>query len=201
MPSSSPFLPWQRRMWLLWLGSVAGAALLVGLAVLPPWLPPSARWLLMEAFAPLCHQLPARSPTIDGTHIAVCDRCIGIYAGLLGGVVLAAALRAIAQPVRGRWLDTSSLTWDQLLSALKYGLAGALIPLALDWIGPFIGAWTPMHGWQNSPVSRVGTGAFLGVVAGLFLVVTIASSVSRGRKSTASPGSEQAVHSNGSASV
>lgn len=201
MSSSPPFLSWQGRMWRLWLGSVAGAALLVGLAVMPPWLPPWARWLLMEAFAPLCHQLPARSPTIDGTHIAVCDRCIGIYAGLLSGVVLAAVLRAAARPVCRQWLHTSSLTWDRLLSTLRYALAGALIPLALDWIGPFIGAWTPFHGWQNSPVSRVGTGALLGVVAGLFLVVAIASGVSRGRTSTVPPDAGQANDNGTSASA
>ncbi|PEN14563.1 hypothetical protein CRI94_05930 [Longibacter salinarum] len=165
----------------LWLGCVAGSLLLVGLAVIPPWLPEATRWLLMQAFAPLCHQIPARSPTIDGVHLAVCDRCIGIYSGLAGGVVLAAALRATAVPIVKHLQHVRTLSWDRVLSVLRLALVGVLIPLAIDWLGPFVAEWTSLSGWTNSVESRFATGLLLGVVAGLLLIVVIANSRARTR--------------------
>jgi len=164
---------WPRSMWLMWAGGVLGSALIVIAALMPPWLPPEARTLVMNAFASLCHQLPSRSLTINGIAVAVCDRCLGIYGGFALGVTLGAAVRAGA-PVLG---DIPTRTYRRLLRYAKYVLVGMLAPLFLDWVGPLVGIWAPFSGWTNTPVSRAVTGGLLGASAGLLLVVSVARSV------------------------
>ena len=108
----------------------------------------------MEVFAPLCHQLPSRSPALDGVQLAVCDRCAGIYTGVLGGV-------ATAGWVRGLWARLRAV--DHLI------LLGSLLPLVVDWIGPVFGRW------PNEPLSRAATGLLFGVVAASFTATRILS--------------------------
>jgi len=124
------------------------ASMLMGLAALPPWLPPLGQSVLMDAFAPFCHQLPARTPHVHGTAIAVCDRCIGIYTGLLVGGLF-------GRVVPPRWAALQSV-WGMLI------LGG--IPAAVDWMGPWLGLW------PNTPTSRLLTGLWLGGMVGLMLV-------------------------------
>ena len=107
---------------------------------------------MMDVFAPLCHQLPARSPAVDGTQLAVCDRCLGIYGGVLVGV-------ATAGWVRGLWARLRAV--DHLV------LLGSLLPLAVDWLGPVLGLWT------NGPLSRAATGLLFGVVAASFAATRV----------------------------
>mgnify|MGYP006291996609 FL=1 len=164
---------WPRSMWLTWAGVVLGSALIVIAALMPPWLSPEARALVMNAFASLCHQLPSRSLTVNGIAVAVCDRCLGIYGGFAVGVALGAAVRAAA-PVLG---DVPARTYRRLLRYAKYVLIGMLAPLFLDWVGPLVGIWAPFSGWTNTPISRTVTGGLLGASAGLLLVVSIARSV------------------------
>jgi TRAP-type C4-dicarboxylate transport system permease small subunit len=193
-------MAWPRRLTLVWTGLSLGVLLLIGLVMLPPWLPPTARYVLMEAFAPLCHQLPARSPTIGGVHLAVCDRCIGIYVGFAGGIVLAAVVRALALALALRRLlpETRTASWSTLHYGLRYVLAGALLPLAIDWTGPLLAQWTPLTGWTNTPLSRALTGGLLGAAAGLLLIVSIARNMTRSttdtsNTSTAEPASPSAA--------
>ena len=87
---------------------------------------PPALWreLLMAAFAPLCHQLPARSPHLLGEPLAVCHRCYGIYWGLPLAGLLFLALRR----------------WDRLLyGRARWVLGAALLPMTLDWGGDVLG--------------------------------------------------------------
>jgi len=107
---------------------------------------------MMDVFAPLCHQLPARSPAVDGTQLAVCDRCVGIYAGVLVGVATAGWAREL-----WAWLRTA----DHLV------LLGSLLPLAVDWLGPVLGLWA------NAPLSRAATGGLFGVVAASFTATRV----------------------------
>lgn len=124
------------------------ASILVGLATLPPWLSTLGQSVLMDAFAPFCHQLPARTPHVHGTALAVCDRCIGIYTGLLVGGFLGRA-------VSTRWAKLQSV-WGLLI------LGGG--PAVVDWVGPWLGLW------PNTPTSRLLTGLWLGGMIGLTLV-------------------------------
>ncbi len=106
----------------------------------------------MAAFAPVCHQLPERSFWIDGVQLAVCHRCYGIYAGLFLGTLLLTLISTHASRLyrEARWL-----------------LIAGLLPPALDW------GLQLVHLWQNTPLSRVLTGLWFGLVAGLLLAATL----------------------------
>jgi uncharacterized membrane protein len=126
--------------------------LVLVLAVLPPFVPPGWRPVLMAVFAPACHQIAARSPHIGEVAVAVCDRCIGIYSGVFVGFLLALVLRPL---------------WRRVGDAGRFVLLGALVPLGIDWIGPVLGLWS------NTPLSRGATGFVFGVVAASFLAHTL----------------------------
>ena len=104
----------------------------------------------MKAFSSVCHQLADRSYHIDGTQVAVCHRCLGAYVGLLIGVLL--------------FLLWGS--WPTRLRPLTVLMVGAL-PGVVDWSGDVLG-W-----WVNTPLSRVATGAFFGLLAGTILASAV----------------------------
>jgi len=131
--------------------AAAAAVILLG-ASSPPFLSAAWRSLMMDVFAPLCHQLPGRSPSLDGTQLAVCDRCFGIYAGVLSGVVTAGWAQGV---------------WGRLRRIDHLVLLGSLLPLVVDWIGPVLGLWS------NGPISRAATGLLFGVVAASFTATRI----------------------------
>lgn len=125
------------HFWGGWGLAVLGAALVVGLTVLPPFVGPGWRVALMQAFDGVCHQLAERSPHWHGVQLAVCDRCFGIYTGLLAGT--------LSYPLFRRW----DATLKRHLAPL---LLLAALPAAIDWGGDFVGLWL------NTPVSRFVTG-------------------------------------------
>ena len=114
------------------------------MAVVPPLLAPEGRAVVMHVFAPACHQLPGRSPTIGGVPIALCDRCAGIYLGGILGILI------------GGW---GRVLRRHLPVAPRYVLLASLVPLGLDWVGPILGLW------PNGPWSRAATGLLFGGVA------------------------------------
>lgn len=124
----------------------AGLFLLVGLAVLPPFVSASAGGWIMQAFAPVCHQLTERSFHVDGVQLAVCHRCLGAYVGLLVGVLFFLVTA----------LESKSLRPLTLLVI-------AALPGVVDWSGDVLGLWV------NTPMSRVLTGAFFGILVGTIL--------------------------------
>lgn len=137
----------RRRRQVVWLGLVGASLGLLGAAWLPPFVPETIRVVVMQVFAGLCHQMPSRSPHVDGVAIAVCDRCTGIYAGLALGIACVAAVRPL---------------WHRLGDTGRYVLLGALGVLGVDWIGPLLGLWT------NTSISRFATGMLFGMIAGSF---------------------------------
>lgn len=142
-----------------WMLIPALASLLVGMATAPAWLPAWAQALVTEAFAPFCHQLPERVPHIQGTALAVCDRCIGIYSGgLLGGLLAGVVPAAV-------WASNGSIRSLQTRIVLSIGLAPALV----DWLGPWLNLW------PNTPSSRLATGLWLGGVVAWVVVRAIRS--------------------------
>ena len=131
------------------IGMLVGMALVLGAAWLPPVLPEAWRTALMAAFRPVCHQFPARSPHVDGVQIAICDRCTGIYSGLLLGGLAMTGWRHLG----GRALRQGRLV-----------LLGALVPLGVDWMAPVLALWT------NTPLTRAVTGTLFGAAAGAFVL-------------------------------
>jgi uncharacterized membrane protein len=83
------------------------AILVLGLTLAPLAAPllaashPLAALLIRNFFSRLCHQDPSRSFFLDGSAVAVCVRCLGIYWGAAVGMVV--RLR------RPRWLLAGAL--------------------------------------------------------------------------------------------
>jgi uncharacterized membrane protein len=101
--------------------------------------------LIRDFFSRLCHQDPGRSFMVEGSPVAVCVRCLGIYCGAAVGGLLGMA------EVPARRL-----------------LAIALLFNLLDVAAGFL--W---HG--NLPMPRFLLGVLLGVGAGAVLSIHVRS--------------------------
>ena len=134
-----------------------GLLSLVVLVMLPPFVSQGVAEILMAAFAPVCHQLPGRSLHIDDTALAVCHRCFGAYAGLFAGSV-------VFLLSKGNLFKKSNILSRGRPMLL---LLAAAVPALIDWTGDVAGFWT------NSPTSRMSTGAWFGVLAGLLLASAV----------------------------
>lgn len=132
--------------------AVALTGLLWLLASLPPFVAPPIRMVLMALFSPVCHQLPDRSFWMHGVQLAVGHRCYGIYSGLFLGALLLPLLKS-----RAFWIYQRA-PWLLMIG---------LLPPALDWSLQFVGLW------HNTPLSRVLTGLWFGLLAGLILTATL----------------------------
>lgn len=150
---------------LVWFGLLASTTFVLSVAVLTPLFPVEVQSVLRWAFAPVCHQLPARSPHIGGLPIAICDRCTGIYAGVVLGVLIAQWTRPL---------------WGTLGAHRPYVLIGSVIPVGLDWIGPMLGLW------NNVPQSRALTGFAFGIVAASFVTDRLLQKAVRSASDTGS---------------
>jgi uncharacterized membrane protein len=88
--------------------------------------------LIRSFFARLCHQDPARSFMVEGSPVAVCVRCLGIYcgaalAGLVGmGKAPARRLLAIAMLLNLLDVATATLHWHGSLPLPRF-LLGVLL--------------------------------------------------------------------------
>lgn len=153
--------------WRGWALAMSMGVVLVGMATLPPFVEPAAREALMQAFAPVCHQLPARSPEVGGVPLAVCHRCYGIYWGL--------PLAALAFLLLARWDGVMGRRAPWLLAL-------AAVPAGVDWL---LGV---LQVWENTPLSRVTTGLVFGLVAGVYLARAF-SQLFTGSAATRSPAS------------
>jgi len=99
----------------------------------------------MSFYSTVCHQMESRSLTIHGRQIAVCERCSGVYFGFLGGSLTLLFFPGLA-PRNGRMLMVMALT--PLLLDVAAGLSGIHVP---------------------GPETRIATGLWFGMVAGLVL--------------------------------
>lgn len=131
-----------------WLITVVATGIVLALTLLPPLLPPSVRAVIMAGFSAVCHQLPERTLHVHLVPLAVCSRCLGIYAGLVLG--------SLATPLLLRWEE---FLWKRTGIILVVALA---VPI-VDWLGGVFGLWDSGH------PGRFLTGAVFGLVSGYFL--------------------------------
>ncbi|MEO0559721.1 MAG: DUF2085 domain-containing protein [Bacteroidota bacterium] len=150
--------------WLFALGATVG---LFALAASPSWLSPGLGYVVREAFALVCHQLPDRSPHMHGAQWALCFR----WTGILGGIVLGLAT--------GPWCRAGVSRAVKAMGAARLLLLMAL-PTTLDWLLGATGLWA------NTPLSRLTTGALLGLGAGWLLAGLLL-------RSTSSPSTQPAT--------
>lgn len=153
----------RRSFWLAW-GAAVGVALVpVVLATLPPFLGGEARALLMQAFAPFCHQMPSRSPYLMGVQLAVGHRVYGILLGLVLGSVAYLPL----------------IRWDRILDRrAPWVLAASTLPMLTHWTLGWLDVWATM------PLSRMATGGLFGAAAGLYLTRAFVQSAPSSRAPT-----------------
>ena len=141
-----------KRALLVW-GLATGCALaFVALVFAAPWALERGHDLtaavLYQAFGRICHQMPARSFYFHGHPLAVCARCVGVYAGCALGLLcypLVRSLKRTDAPARG---------WLVLIAA----------PAVIDFSLTFFGLW------ENTHLSRLLTGAVLGAGAAFFIM-------------------------------
>ena len=127
------------------------ASAMAGIAVAAPLLAgrdPLAALALRGFFRSLCHQNPARSFSFEGSPVAVCVRCLGIYCGVAMG-----AWAGVVPAVR--------LRIEQALTRRIF--FAALLLNALDV------AAESLHLHGNLPLSRFLLGIALGLAAGVLL--------------------------------
>ena len=107
----------------------------------------SMRWRLL--FRMMCHGIPRRCLELAGVPMPICARCVGIYAGMLAGL-LAFALLPL---VREKTMRIVSLV--------------AVTPLAIDGL-------TQLAGWREStnPL-RLATGLVAGLAFGLWILCAV----------------------------
>src|SRR5687768_10010069 len=93
----------------------------------------SLSWPLYKFFSYICHQIPDRSFYLLGEQFGVCSRCLGVYVGILVGVLVYPLWRGVdsVDPLPRFWLFLS------------------LIPIAIDWSLTFFGIW------ENTQFSRL----------------------------------------------
>ena len=82
----------------------------------------------------ICHQLPSRSPMIQGSNAGLCFRCMAIYAALALGTVL--PLSTVVRPLRSVFDGISRLTLSQAVVLIASLL---IMVLTLDGLSPILG--------------------------------------------------------------
>ncbi len=91
---------------------------------------PVSALLIRSFFSRLCHQDPSRSFLLEGSPVAVCVRCLGIYWGIAVGGVLRLGkvprLLGIAMLLNGVDVGTGMLHWHGNLPLVRF-LLGLLL--------------------------------------------------------------------------
>jgi uncharacterized membrane protein len=148
--------PDRRTVRTVYVATVAGTAVWLAAIFLAPELAARGRTgaarLLYAVFAPVCHQIPDRCFVLHGHPLAVCGRCLGVYAGFALGLALFPLVRGFSR--------------FALPSARLFLLA--VFPLAVDGLAGLVGIWA-------SPIGvRFATGLVWGTVLPFYFVTGVA---------------------------
>jgi uncharacterized membrane protein len=136
-------------MWLIVaVGSLAILALIIAAPLALGAGRPFLGLTIYQSFSYVCHQLPERSYFIGGHTLAVCSRCLGLYAGFALATILYPLVRSLRQT------EAPARKWLFLAAA----------PLAVDFSLTFLGIW------ENTHSSRLITGALLGAVSVFYVM-------------------------------
>jgi uncharacterized membrane protein len=107
---------------------------------------------IYAVYSPLCHQIPSRSFSCFGQPLAVCGRCLGIYAGFALGVGLYPVLRGFSE---------FRLPKTETFIALS-------LPIVLDTAANFFHVWTSPN-WL-----RLGLGLIWGTILPFYFITGLA---------------------------
>jgi uncharacterized membrane protein len=148
----------------VYLLTAAGAFVWLAAIFLAPWLAGRssgrAAAFVYAVFSPVCHQIPERCFQFHGHPLAVCGRCLGIYAGFAGGLVLYPLVRGFST------IKPPSARLFLLLT----------LPMAVDAGAGILGLWV-------SPIGvRLATGVLWGTTLPFFFVTGVADFLTARRK-------------------
>ena len=156
-PVDAPFD--RRTVRAVYAATVAGTVLWLGAIFLAPWLAGrgagGAARVIYAVFAPICHQNPGRCFALGGHPLAVCGRCLGIYAGFAAGLALYPFVRGFSR---------LALPRPRIFVA-------SILPMAVDGVAGVLGFW-------RSPIGlRFVTGLAWGAILPFYFVTGIADLV------------------------
>lgn len=103
---------------------------------------------IYAVFSPVCHQISERSFFIFGYPLAVCTRCLGIYAGCLLGMILYPIIQEFA---------------DTMIPKIRLFVL-ITSPIAIDTLGNFFSIW------KTTPWLRFTIGFIWGVILPFYFV-------------------------------
>jgi uncharacterized membrane protein len=152
-----------KRIHLIYLFSLTGTLVWLAAIILAPYLRSQGQKIfpyLYACFSPVCHQKPERSFWLFGFPLAVCARCLGVYTGFLGGLVL--------YPLR-RGFSSVRLPAQRLFLAVS-------APIALDTAANVLRFWDTPNG------VRFATGFLWGLILPFYFLTGISELAMRGRK-------------------
>ncbi len=118
-----------KKRFLLWLFSLGLSALNLSAVLAAPLLRASGQRLndfIYLSFSSVCHQIPERSYHLAGNPLAVCGRCLGVYAGFFTGILV--------YPLMPR----KTVKWAEKRG---YLIILTSIPLLIDAAGGILGLW------------------------------------------------------------
>jgi len=158
----------------VWISTLGGTVVWLAAIFLAPWLAGrgsgSAARFVYAVFSPVCHQIPDRCFFLFGHPLAVCGRCLGIYAGFAAGLVLYPFVRGFAR---------IALPAARLFVLLT-------LPLAFDAVAGILGLW-------RSPIGvRFATGLVWGTILPFYFVTGVADFFRLRKERAASRALEQA---------
>jgi uncharacterized membrane protein len=139
----------------VWSLTFCGSIVWLAAIFLAPWLSgrgaSGAARFVYAAFAPFCHQIAERCFVVSGHPLAVCGRCLGIYAGFAAGLILYPFVQGFAR---------ISLPQTRLFLMLT-------LPMAVDAVASLLGIW-------SSPIElRFVTGFAWGTILPFYFVTGV----------------------------
>lgn len=143
------------RAWAWWSALLMLTTLFLCLIASAPWARAHGHetlaGVLYLSFGTVCHQIPERSFYLFGFPLAVCARCLGLYAGGVAGILLYPLVRRLE---RG---DVPARGW----------LMAAAVPTSVDFALGLFGIWANTH------LSRALTASLLGAVTSFYIVPAV----------------------------
>jgi len=148
---------------IIYIATLIGILLWIGALFYAPYLKsissPFSRFLY-AVFSPTCHQNPSRCFYAFGNPVAVCSRCLGIYAGFFLGTLIFPLVKGLSTPVMPKAKTLILLS----------------IPIFIDATGNLVGLWT-------SPIwVRFLTGFIWAIILPFYFLAGLADYILHKRK-------------------
>lgn len=155
----------ERRIQLIYILTAAGSVLWLLTVFAAPYFRSrgsSLAGFIYGIFSPICHQLEERCLFFLGHPLAVCARCLGIYLGFLGGVLIFPVVKGLSNPVPPG----------------VHSLVFFSIPIVLDT------AANLLRVWSTSNTVRLVIGMSWGVILPFYFISGLADAFQTPRSTT-----------------